>query len=341
MPSTMNNKNKMYEFEKIAIVVALVLAALIIGLVIFATRDSGRPSAPGSVINNSDQSDNTSEDISNSTVVPGPTPSDEKIDFVSISWENSKLNDGALVLVNRDHKYTVDVSSKLKNLYNYNSEIKYEKWYNYYNLEQHLTQDVANALNDMDSGLHAAYSDKKTTFTVMKTFVDAETQQKKYESESQNATAADKAYLQAGGYSEHQTGLAFDIKTADEDSLAWLVENCWRYGFVYRYPEGKESITYVKNETGHFRYVGVSHALYMKLNKLVLEEYLVLLEGKNHTARLKLDVGTGDKYETYACKAAVGATTEIMVPAEDSGWGYTVSGTNNGYFVVTIYKLQA
>lgn len=63
------------------------------------------------------------------------------------------------------------------------------------------------------------------------------------------------------GNSEHQSGLAIDVNQID-DSFAgtpeaiWLAEHCWEYGFIIRYPEGKQAITGYKYEPWHIRYVG-------------------------------------------------------------------------------------
>ena len=67
------------------------------------------------------------------------------------------------------------------------------------------------------------------------------------------------------GHSEHQTGLAIDVNTID-DSFAgtpeaiWLADNCYKYGFIIRYPKGKDSITGYKYEPWHIRYVGYETA---------------------------------------------------------------------------------
>lgn len=82
------------------------------------------------------------------------------------------------------------------------------------------------------------------------------------------------------GNSEHELGLAADICSAyfDEDYNApiqtWLRENGYKYGFIQRYPAGKEDVTGVKNENWHFRYVGVEAATEIHESGQVLEEYL-------------------------------------------------------------------
>ncbi len=86
------------------------------------------------------------------------------------------------------------------------------------------------------------------------------------------------------GTSEHQLGLALDlIAEFDADSTAtwnWLKENCWRYGFILRYPGDKTAITGITNEPWHFRYVGKEAAKEITEQGLCLEEYL---EQKEHS----------------------------------------------------------
>jgi len=90
------------------------------------------------------------------------------------------------------------------------------------------------------------------------------------------------------GTSEHHTGLAMDLVSSDYwgqysdlehdydkfDSFKWMYAHCAEYGFVLRYPEGKEDITGITYEPWHYRYVGVDAAKYIMENGLCLEEYL-------------------------------------------------------------------
>ncbi len=81
------------------------------------------------------------------------------------------------------------------------------------------------------------------------------------------------------GYSEHQTGLAFDLTDPNGELLTtpeesrWLLENSWRYGFIVRYQDGKEAITGYMPEPWHLRYVG-DQAQAIAQSGLTLEEYL-------------------------------------------------------------------
>ncbi|MCR5785098.1 MAG: M15 family metallopeptidase [Eubacterium sp.] len=86
------------------------------------------------------------------------------------------------------------------------------------------------------------------------------------------------------GTSEHQAGLAVDIvpysqqllnnALADTEEEQWLMEHCAEYGFILRYPSGRENITGISFEPWHYRYVGVEAATYITENDITLEEYL-------------------------------------------------------------------
>ena len=84
------------------------------------------------------------------------------------------------------------------------------------------------------------------------------------------------------GASEHETGLALDIFSIknsnkntfkDTPEATWLKDNAYKYGFILRYPEGKENITGYSYESWHYRYVGKKAAKYCYDNDLTFDEY--------------------------------------------------------------------
>lgn len=83
-----------------------------------------------------------------------------------------------------------------------------------------------------------------------------------------------KLYVATPGCSEHHTGLAVDLNTAMATFMIWVTENCWDYGFIVRYPDGKTNYTGINYEPWHFRYVGTELALELKGTGLCLEEYM-------------------------------------------------------------------
>ena len=90
------------------------------------------------------------------------------------------------------------------------------------------------------------------------------------------------------GTSEHQLGLALDIVSSSYQALTkkqektaeqkWLMEHCWEYGFILRYPSDKSEITGIGYEPWHYRYVGRDAALDIRDSGLCMEEYLLLRE---------------------------------------------------------------
>ena len=87
--------------------------------------------------------------------------------------------------------------------------------------------------------------------------------------------------VQVPGASEHQTGLAIDMSAPNgqsEEVAQQIIALAPQFGFVLRYPEGKNAITGVDYENWHFRYVGVENAQYMAKHQLVLEEYIQKLK---------------------------------------------------------------
>ena len=121
-------------------------------------------------------------------------------------------------------------------------------------------------------------------------------------------------YSAAPGNSEHQTGLAIDVSCKSvnfslNDSFAstpegiWLKDNCWRFGFILRYPKDKEHITGYAYEPWHIRYVGIPLAYYLYTNNLTLDEYYG--SPSSHTLeeledRALIDTTTENFYKLYA-----------------------------------------
>lgn len=95
----------------------------------------------------------------------------------------------------------------------------------------------------------------------------------------EQAEAEARNWVALPGASEHHTGLAVDISTADWSAQgadvvwAWLKENCWKYGFILRYTEEWASVTGTSPEPWHFRYVGTEHAKAITDSGLPYEQY--------------------------------------------------------------------
>lgn len=96
-----------------------------------------------------------------------------------------------------------------------------------------------------------------------------------------------KQYVLSPGTSEHHTGYAVDVTDASDGcqqnsdkcnlsplSAAWLAEHATEYGFIIRYPSGKEPITGIAHEPWHLRYVGVTLARQLSKNDMAFDEFV-------------------------------------------------------------------
>lgn len=170
-------------------------------------------------------------------------------------------------------------------------------------------------------------------------------QQQLYEDDLAVTGSEESTRVAKAGFSEHESGLAFDITTypdydyQGEGEYVWLTENCYKYGLIIRYPENKEQITKIQSEPWHFRYVGKPHAYYMTKNNLCLEEYIDMIITKyyyQNDEHLEFTDDNGNEYEVYfVLSDDASDVTTIPVP---TGKKFEVSGTNVNGFIVTVYK---
>ena len=135
----------------------------------------------------------------------------------------------------------------------------------------YLTEEAFEAANAMFA---AAEKEGLNGFIVTSAYRSREDQERIY---AESAAG----YAQKPGCSEHETGLAFDVTArydsgdfGDTEQCKWLLAHCHEYGFIQRYPEGKEHITGIAYEPWHYRYVGVENAKRIRRSGLTLEEYL-------------------------------------------------------------------
>ena len=157
---------------------------------------------------------------------------------------------------------------------------------------------------------------------------------------------------------EYSTGKLVALKAYDSNSVEtflseehnadirnWLENNAHKYGFIQRYPAGKEDITGVSNYPHCYRYVGVAHATYIKEHNLCLEEYVEMLEKSKPSIEKPLLIGTKNGAYAVYYYASNGASTDVQIPVSNptpagtENNPYTISATNYGGIIVTV-KLQ-
>lgn len=154
-------------------------------------------------------------------------------------------------------------------------------------------------------------------------------------------------YVAYPGCSEHQTGLAVDL-ARNSQAVDFIRPhfpysgvcqrfriNAVNYGFVERYPEGRESVTKIAHEPWHFRFVGYPHSRIMTDARLTLEEYTDFLRGfKYDKQRFKFS-DEGLKWEIGFTRPDI--LKEIEVPTHTA---YQLSGNNVDGIVATLWELK-
>ena len=117
------------------------------------------------------------------------------------------------------------------------------------------------------------------------------------------------------------------------DTEGWVVNNCWKYGFIVRYPEGKAAKTGNDYCPWHLRYVGEINSAIMKQKDLCLEEYVDFLE----------QYGFDDPYtfafngKGYQIYSVAGEGDKLITRVPLSG-NYEFSGDNKDSFIITVHK---
>lgn len=259
-----------------------------------------------------------------------PTVDLSAYDSITLSKEDMAL--GNLVLVNRENGYNISPSASHVNLYN-----NKDRHYSVALSSIALSQEAFDALGSMTD---AFYSETGLEILqITSGFRTKEQQQEFYD--AMVSSAEDEGYYELPGYSDHHTGLAFDVKLylSDGTSLSygknaekhakWVVDNYHKYGFIMRYPGNKTEHTGIIAEGNHFRYVGIPHSVYMHDNDLCLEEYVSYLKHCTIDSPLKV-LTSGKVYYVYYTQAT-GEETTVYVPKVP----YTVCGNNTDGFIVT------
>ena len=223
-----------------------------------------------------EESVDVSEDYSVNT-------NNEPADFeTSISKRIASFNleDWNLILVNKDNPLEADVDCKLKSFDGF---------------------DVDTRIYDDLDAMYKAAKEDGINLLMASGYRNYNTQVYLYEKKinyfkrlgySQNeATEIASMKVTPPLTSEHETGLAVDILSyshncmdsdfGNSDAGIWLKEHSFEYGFILRYPEGKEDITKIQYEPWHFRYVGKEAAEFIYINNLTFEEFVCLVNEYN------------------------------------------------------------
>lgn len=185
-------------------------------------------------------------------------------DWYSVSY-NTDINKGYLILVNKYYKLKEDYQRV--DLEPFSLSYAYGKVG-----ENKAAKIVVESFDQMQADAKAKFNVQLMVNSSYRTYKNQESTHKYY---------GDKVAARPG-HSEHQTGLGIDITSiqhgggktfGESEEGKWVKDNCWQYGFILRYPEGKEDITGYDNEPWHLRYVGKEVAKKIYDEGITFDEY--------------------------------------------------------------------
>ncbi len=191
---------------------------------------------------------------------------------------DSNTSDWNLILINRNNaipeNYEIE-TTKIEKKWNINVKIK-----------EATELMLADARKE---GLKPVICSAYRTYAYQKNLFNKKVKEYRRNGYSQqNAEQEASFWVAIPGTSEHEVGLALDIVSENYQILdenqentpvqKWLMEHCYEYGFILRYPTSKKNITNINYEPWHYRYVGVKDAMFMKEKGFCLEEYIEFLK---------------------------------------------------------------
>ena len=249
--------------------------------------------------------------------------------FTTESHPHDDIYKGDQIVVNAENEYKF-LSGDLDLLTVVDNKNEY---YTHGDFVTKLDKTTLTKLNEMMEAYAKASSLTSTDIFVQDGFRTFEEQADRHSSGKSSTFEA--------GHCDYHSGRTFDMFRmfpdgttpyfAAEGDCAWFADNACKYGFIVRYPEGKDSATGEKARTYTYRYVGAPHASYMHENGLCLEEYISEL--KEHTKDDPLTVAVDGAVSIIYYVPASSGDTDVPVPKDKA---YTVSGNNSDGFIVTV-----
>lgn len=250
----------------------------------------------------------------------------------AVSLQKQDIYTGNLILVNGEYGYKEEASGMLLPVLNEFSHI----------LLQHRAVVLLSSLMEEISGWE--------NIVPVSGWRSGKEQQEIWDdSIEENGEEFTQKYVAVPGHSEHQTGLAIDLGLKQEvidfirpdfpytGICQTFRKRAAEYGFIERYPSGKEAVTGIGHEPWHFRYVGVPHASIMREKNMTLEEYISFVRkfpySKMHYC---YNSGNGEILVSYL-KAQENDETAFEI---DEDLPYCVSGNNIDGFIITQWRMR-
>ena len=260
------DKKKAIQIGAVAAVV-VIIAAVIIAAVAKTNHKEAESSSLPTSSSEASSTDSTKTSSSEKTTEKATEKTTEK------STNKSVSSSGVDILVNAKNPIPDDWTVNLVQLRN-GHQIDRRA---YDSLQKMMDDARANGYNPL------ICSSYRTTAYQQQLFDNRVERMMKQGMSEKEAIKDTEKWIAIPGTSEHETGLAVDIVTNENQNLddsqlksacqQWLMQHCYDYGFILRYPQDKAGITGIDFEPWHYRYVGYEAAQYIKEHGICLEEY--------------------------------------------------------------------
>ncbi len=346
MSAKRRKKKVRIKYKNLALVLAVLLLIVLLIVWLVSPKDKPQnddtPKDPASTGDQNIELPDLPEEDDGPKMTTDPTLQTSYV-FTFVNKAEADLGEGELALVNNNIAYKGSVTEE-------DLVVVREAKNQAYKVKDYsvlVRQVVIDRLNDMMLDYYTVK--QNNDIMVISGHRTIEYQQGLYEDELAETGLETSSLVSRPGYSEHHTGYVIDFKIYDDDGKSyefdgtgdteWIMQNCHRYGFINRYPLGKEKITLIDNEPWHFRYVGKVHAGIITEYDFCLEEYIEFL--KNYT----IDTGflkaeaDGKTYIIYYVPMVDPANTTVCVPLMSdmaTPYPYEISGNNIDGWIVTV-----
>ena len=273
-----NVKKKTVIFLALAYIVLLIIIILA-GKMKKMKHDTSNQTSASEISTTETASDkNTSEKTEQMTFSANSSNRDSFFDtnqvLQTLASSKEAENNGLLTLVNMSNKIPSDWTVDLVELRN-NQAIDRRA---YEGLQSMMDDARAEGLDPLICSSYRSQEKQEQLYTNKRNYY----LDQGYSNDEATALAA--IWVAYPGTSEHQLGLTVDICSVSNQNLddsqedtatqQWLMANCYKYGFILRYPSDKSEITGISYEPWHYRYVGKENAKFIYDHNLCLEEYL-------------------------------------------------------------------
>lgn len=298
-------------------------------------QNSSEPSNDNPVSKPESSADESSKPESSKTESSQHSSAPVKQEIKYIEKDHDEIYNGNLILVNKDYASHHDGENTVSLMDNKSST------YGITDNRVYVDSGIITNMNNMFDDFADIYG--YTDVMVACAYRSYSLQVELYNDEiDQRGDREAEQWVAPPGFSEHQSGYAFDLNLSIENGVggikydgqgiySWINQNCYKYGFILRYLEGKEKITGYAYEPWHFRYVGEAHASYIMKNMITLEEYIDIIHMHSIDNPLEINCDNGEIWHVHYVPASDG-TTKIPVL---KNYSYEISGDNFSGFIVT------